>query len=309
MKFLKALIYPLIAIISISLLLTACSNQIAGLVLNEQKSAQVQAEQLAFYTQDERRFEFDDFAGALLNAQNLNPEYKQTLVFIHGMGPYPEKAYKFDELKSMADVYDSAVVMVHWPSWEGRSTLPRQNALATGRLLQPLWRQVEAARAQQPQKFMLLAHSMGAEVMRSVSESPQPQVFDEFMLAAPETDLADHAQWFDQLQLSKNKTILLNQDDFMLPYAQSVTKAPRLGLTLEHENGQAERLAQNTRYLVLNEMTNWHSVHATRQPEPVRELLRQIFVDSALPAECAETIDGRSLKIQMKPGQLNCQVS
>ena len=308
MKILKALIYPMIAIISVSILLTACSNQIASLVLSEQKSAQVHRKQLAFYTQDERRFEFDEFTDALTNAKSLNPKHRQTLVFIHGMGPYPEKAFKFEELKSLADVYDSAVVMVHWPAWEGRSILPRQNALQTGRLLEPLWPQIAQARAQQPGRFLLIAHSMGAEVMRSVSQSPQPQVFDEFMLASPETDLAGHAQWLDKLQLSAHKTILLNQDDFMLPYAQSVTKTPRLGLTLEHENGQAERLAQNTHYLVLNDVTNWHSVHISKQPDPVRKLLRMVMLDNRLPPTCTTQNNAQTIQLNMNAESLSCTV-
>lgn len=288
-------------LLSSVLLLSACSTQIAGLVLKDQvQPVTVSAQQIQLMTADRQSYALDQLDSAVSNALALQPQAENLTVFIHGMGPYPDKAYKHQEITALSEAYSSAVIMLNWPAWEDRSVLPRQNALASGRLLSPLWQQLKTAR-QQPaladKKLILVAHSMGAEVLRGISESAQPAgaVFDNLLLAAPETDLKGHAAWLNRVKLSTEKLVLVNRDDNMLPFARSVMKKPRLGLTLRHDDGDREPIAQDTRYLVLEDVTEWHSVYASRQSDEVNALLRGLVLSGEVPAVCATDAAGQRL--------------
>ena len=300
-KYSKTLGATALMLVGVGLMLSACSTQIAGLVLEDQTgTASVSDTQLKLVTTDQQTYELGEVDAAVKNALSLRPQAQQLTVLVHGMGRYPEKAFRHEEIQALSDTYSTAVVMLHWPSWES-TVLPRQNALASGRLLSPLWKQLAQLRKQPlltDKKLFLIAHSMGAEVLRGASQSAQTMVFDNLLLAAPETDLDGHAVWLSQLKLSPQKVVLVNQDDNILPFARSVMKKPRLGVTLD--NGAAvEPLASDTRYLVLADITKWHSVYASRQPDGVKTLLRDLLLSGVVPQGCEA--DSTSMQLLLSP--------
>lgn len=271
--------------------LTACAHQLGGRLLQEEHTAVTFKEtDFALYDTAGNAYALRDLEQAMNAAMALRPASQQLTLFVHGMGPYPQKAYKDHELQGIADTFDSAVLMLHWPSWKGSwLRLSRQSALASGRALQAFWQQLQTLRdagQAEDKRWILLAHSMGTEVMRAVSEKPHAQVFDSVLIAAPETELAAHARWLSKLQLGKRTAVLINPQDTVLGFAKVSAGNARLGLGLESGNDAAIELAPGVSYLVVQNNNHSHKLHYKNQPAALKHLLQQLINPGQLDELC-----------------------
>lgn len=275
----------------LTLSLSACAHQIGGRLLREETGpVELEPNSFALYDSAGNAYEMSELAGALDAALALRPASQQLTVFVHGMGPYPEKAFADQELVGIAETFDSAVLMLHWPSWKGSwFTLSRQSALATGGALQDFWQQLQQLRntaTWRDKQWLLLAHSMGGEVMRAVSEHPHPQVFDSALIAAPETELRNHARWLSQLHLAQHTAVLINTQDAVLGFAKVSAGTERLGLGLESKSDESIELAPGVSYLVVENSNHSHKLHYKDQSEALRQLLRQLLKQQQIEQLC-----------------------
>lgn len=192
---------------------------------------------------------------------------KHLVVFIHGRGKFPEKAFGDDYavgediLHRIESEYPAKVLMVHWPSWLTPWGYPSKNAIESGAHLMPIFAELRRYRQEHPQrtaaiKTTLLVHSMGARVLESFLTSydgglaADPPIFDSIVLNAPDVDLVGHRRWLDRVDFAGAVYVTVNPgNDELLKFSEYLTGRPRLGRSLMREDGAAEPLSDCAVYV------------------------------------------------------------
>ena len=147
-------------------------------------SYHIDARNLAIYGYPRQRFDYMaqgiDAALALAGERAARPE-RPLVVFLHGRGKYPEKAFGdhpeigLDILGQMASLYQVEVLMLNWPAWLDIMGYPSLNARETGPHLQLLFERIRYYRSAQgpagARPVHLFVHSMGNQVLASYMET------------------------------------------------------------------------------------------------------------------------------------------
>jgi esterase/lipase superfamily enzyme len=195
-------------------------------------------------------------------------QYDNLILFVHGRGKHPEKAFKKAILADLEDNYSAKVIMFHWPSWEGLYAFPIKNAKHAGADLSRVFNQLKQYKATQQEKlrgikFTLLTNSMGSFVLEDAMLSAAKQnygvLFDTIMINSPASSARKHAKWVKNINLSENIYISINRDDKLLGKAGIKLIGKRLGKGLNSLFGRQFKLADNVKYIDLTSSSLGHS--------------------------------------------------
>ncbi|MCF8078148.1 MAG: alpha/beta hydrolase [Desulfobacterales bacterium] len=226
---------------------------------------------------------------------------KSLVVFIHGRGKHPEKAYGDDDavgediLFRIENEYESKALMFHWPSWLTPWGYPSKNAEESGAHLGLLfdelgrYRRINAEKVREI-KSTLLIHSMGARVMKRFLAgydgglTGDPPLFDSIVFNAPDVDLTGHRSWMNRIDFAGAVYVTVNPGkDELLKFSGYLIGTPRLGRSLTQEDGSAEPLAEGAVYLDVSaaDVNHDYFIGADR-PEPLVSFYRNVIMNTGV---------------------------
>ncbi|MGR9074024.1 MAG: alpha/beta hydrolase [Gammaproteobacteria bacterium] len=200
------------------------------------------------------------------NADNL-------ILFVHGRGKHPEKAFKKSLISDLESNYSAKVIMYHWPSWEGPLEFPEANARKSAKDFMSVLKDLSEYKRNNSEliqgiKFTLLTHSMGSIVLEEsilkMARNPFGEIFDTIVISSSASAGKGHSKWVGKIDLSDNIYITINKDDPMLGKAGIKMKGRRLGKGLQNRDGVKFKLASNAKYIDLTESSLGHRYYLHR---------------------------------------------
>ncbi len=239
-----------------------------------------------FVVTSEEEYQFSELNRVLDKILDTPSPKKNLVFFVHGMGDYPEKAFDENTLKKIENEYDARVVMIHWPSWINLRTIPRANAIESGKALKDFYFALDEYWRNNAERLdginrVLLCHSMGNEVLKgslAVYEGGlSVDLFSTIIMAAPEVDLQGHADWVSDIDFAGSTYVMINSQDFVLKPVKRLLGKARLGLTLVHPDGRREPLANNANYIITDAATAWHRFYIERRSAALAGLFKKII--------------------------------
>lgn len=275
-------------------------------------SYRIDARNLSVYAYPRQRFAYT--AGGIDAALHLAggraaAAGRGLVIFLHGRGKHPEKAYGDDPeigrdiFGQMTALYDVEVLMLHWPSWLDVAGYPSLNAKEAGPHLDLFFERLKRYRQAQGEDgarpVTLFVHSMGNQVLASYIETfagdshgggslqRGRSLFDTLILNASDVNLTDHHLWVERVDLAERIFILVNSGkDPMLKMSTYLLDKPRLGHQLIHPDGHREPLATNADYVDLVELGVKHDYFYGKALPPVLvEFYRRALRRSADPLD------------------------
>jgi pimeloyl-ACP methyl ester carboxylesterase len=153
------------------------------------------------------------------------------LLFIHGLGQHPARAYREALLTSLEQQHGVAAVMMTWPSWNGYGKLADDNARESGDELLAILEILAELKASQAidRPFTLLTHSSGSlvveELVRRYPDRQPQRLFDALVLSSSVSAIDTHRQWFDRQTLAARIYSVSNHEDFALRCLESDLQA------------------------------------------------------------------------------------
>ncbi len=255
--------------------LSACEGGFYSnfMLTTETEANGIAPDDFGLYLRNGNAHAVSDLDAALDGLKPAHGGKRALVLYVHGMGVFPRKAYRWDTLERIERQYPADVVMFHWPSWIDFVTIPRGNANAAGDYLGDVLAQLQQAMeaddslARRPR--VLLLHSLGAEVLKGFLERYEgglrPDLLSAVVLAAPETDLAGHADWLGRIDFATTVYVMQNERDGVLNAVKVHKKEARLGMTRTHLDGTPEPLAENAVYIDVSPGTRWHRYHVQGQ--------------------------------------------
>jgi hypothetical protein len=201
-----------------------------------------------------------------------DPNCDNFILFVHGRGKHPEKAFKQRLLVDLESDYSAKVLMFHWPSWEGPLGFPEQEARNSADEFISVLGAIKTCRQTRPDlvkgiKFTLLTQSMGSlvleEAVRRQSHGAMENLFDTLVMTAPASHTKDHSAWVDAMHLSEHTYIVFNRYDPVLASAGLKEMSRCLGKGLK-SRGQSVDLASNAVYVDATRVTLLHRYYLHR---------------------------------------------
>lgn len=192
-----------------------------------------------------------DGGGACYSIRNPTPAFdkalqrikdetdtKNIILFVHGRGPHPKKAFKQKLLKYLEEENDAVVIMFHWPSYNWPLGFPIKNAPLHAWELEAVFRAFSeykknhrvqfspcrAGNAYCGVKSVLLVHSMGNMVVYELARSaPQAvdydkKLFDTVVMVSGPAPSTNHDQWLKNIKLSEHQYVGINKNDWFIRY-------------------------------------------------------------------------------------------
>ncbi len=228
------------------------------------------------------------------------------ILFIHGRGKHPDKAFRQRLLADMEADYSAKVLMFHWPSWKGVFGFPESQARAAAPALREALAQLQTYRLRHEHRlegirFTLLTQSMGSLVLEeSIAQGPPPalkNLFDTVVISAPASSTAGHRHWVDRLSLSPHIFIMTHSHDPVLGSAEIHTRAPCLGKTWPR---QEQHFAPRAVYLDVTHAWVVHRYYLHRYLKLSPNLQR--FYDQVLNGLPAELMPENGIETTDTPG-------
>jgi esterase/lipase superfamily enzyme len=289
-----------VSIIAMVLVCSGCCSLGPALLSVQQTAQPVTSEQVGLFTlPDQVRYPHDALA-RLLDARREDIREQGALVlFVHGRGRHPDKAYDSGMLEDMERAYEAPVVMFHWPSWTGPLSLPVRNAEAATPFLDDVLVQLESVRPELVDvRVTLLVHSMGARLLQALVEersladagrqAAQPP-WDALVLSAADVDRDGHASWLEDCDLARSTHVLTNRGDLSLCVLRGELGRVRLGQGLAEPPASSERAA-GVHYVLLEGFDAGHddfrvngSYVAAYIRAVVHGVTQRLFTDSLPP--------------------------
>jgi hypothetical protein len=201
-----------------------------------------------------------------------DPNCDNFILFVHGRGKHPEKAFKQRLLQDLESNYSAKVLMFHWPSWEGPLAFPEQQARDSAKDFISVLTAIKTCRQTRPDlvkgiRFTLLTQSMGSlvleEAIQSQAHATLDNLFDTLVMTAPASYTKDHATWVDAMRLSEHTYIVFNRYDPVLGTAGLKEMGRRLGKGLK-SRGQSVDLASRAVYVDATRLTLFHRYYLHR---------------------------------------------
>ena len=219
---------------------------------------------------------------------NRDDQCDNLILFVHGRGKHPGKAFRQKLLTDLETDYSARVIMFHWPSWEGALAFPEQAARDSADDFISVLGALKTFKDNHADltrnvKFTLLTQSMGSlvleeSILRRQDESMQG-LFDTLVISAPASYTKDHAQWVNQMDLSEHIYILFNRDDPILGSAGIREMGRRLGKGLK-SRGEAVELSDQAIYIDATNILLLHRYYLHRNLKWAPELKH--FFDEVL---------------------------
>ncbi len=207
-----------------------------------------------------------------INEINTSPQYDNFILFVHGRGKHPEKAFNKHLLADLEKDYSAKVIMFHWPSWEGRFAFPTQKARNSSEdfmhVLGALLRYKELNKEKiKGIKFTLLTNSMGSIVLEQAMKNytgTLTTIFDTLVISAPASAAKAHHKWVEKINFSENIYIIINQEDKLLGKLGIKLIGKRLGKGLTSFFGNEFKKANNAYYIDLTDSQLAHRYYLHR---------------------------------------------
>lgn len=278
------------AAVAMGAMVSACTTEFfsENLLSTQSQANGVTPADYGLYLRSGDDYPVTDMAAALGALPPADRDNKALVLFVHGMGTYPSKAYRWETLARIEQQYPADVVMFHWPAWIDFLTIPRGNATASGdylgEVLVQLQQALETDESLADRPRILLFHSLGAEVLRGFLErydgGLRHDLLTAVVLAAPETDLEGHANWLGRIDFATSVYVMQNGNDRVLNAVKLHEKEARLGMARTHIDGRAEPLAANTTYIDVGPGTRWHRYHVQGQSACLQAIFATIAEDN-----------------------------
>jgi len=212
--------------------------------------------------------------------------FDNIIIFVHGRGKHPEKAFKKSLLADLESNYSAKVIMFNWgPSWKGPLGYPEDAAGAAAEDFKKVLRDFSQYKKQNGIeidgiKMTLLTHSMGSIVIEKGFESKTllPQVFDTIVISSSASAGKTHSKWVENIDVAKNIYITVNKADPILGKAGTKERDRRLGKGLENRKGDLFVLASNAHYIDVSEVDVKHRYYLHRDLRNGKsKFLRRLF--------------------------------
>ncbi|MCF7975048.1 MAG: alpha/beta hydrolase [Phycisphaerae bacterium] len=223
-----------------------------------------------------------------LRAIQNDDECDNLIVFVHGRGKHPGKAFRQRLLTDLEKDYSAKVIMFHWPSWDGPLGFPEQAARDSAQDFITVLAAIKTFKRTHPDliqnvRFTLLTQSMGSLVLEEsvlrLRKHPMGALFDTLVISASASDTRDHAAWVSRLDLADHIYILINRDDPVLGSAGLKEKGRRLGQGLKSQ-GKPVKLVDRAVYIDATRITLLHRYYLHRNLRGSPALRR--FLDQVL---------------------------
>jgi hypothetical protein len=217
-----------------------------------------------------------------------DPNCDNFILFVHGRGKHPGKAFKQHLLVDLESDYSAKVIMFHWPSWDGPLGFPEQKARDSAENFMSVLTDIKTCKQAYPKlikgiRFTLLTQSMGClvleETVRRQPDTAKTPLFDTLVMSAPASYTKEHSTWVGAMNLSPHTYIVFNRYDPVLGSAGLREMGRRLGKGLT-SRGQSVDLARNTVYIDASRITLLHRYYLHRYLQTSPAL--KAFFDKAL---------------------------
>ncbi len=195
---------------------------------------------------------------------NTSQQYDNLILFVHGRGKHPEKAFNKHLLVDLEKDYSAKVIMFHWPSWEGRFAFPTQKARNSAQdFIKVLlaFDQYKQENKTNGIKFTLLTNSMGSIVLEQSMQDYDGRLgllFDTLVISAPASSAKSHKKWVEKINFSESVYITINKEDKLLGKLGIKLIGKRLGKGLTSLFGNDFKKADNVQYI---DLTDSHLAH------------------------------------------------
>jgi esterase/lipase superfamily enzyme len=228
-----------------------------------------------------------------LQAIQRNSQCDNLILFVHGRGKHPGKAFRQRLLTDLQKDYSAKVIMFHWPSWNGPLGFPEQAARDSAEDFVTVLKAIKTFKAKhadliQGVRFTLLTQSMGSLVLEESALRLQNDslgtLFDTLVISASASCTRDHAAWVSPMDLSGHIYILMNRDDPVLGSAGLRERGRRLGKGLK-SRGKTVKLADRAVYIDATKVTLLHRYYLhrnLRQSPALKHFFDQVL--NGLPA-------------------------
>ena len=199
---------------------------------------------------------FTNLLGDMVQTIQSSDTFNNFILFVHGRGKHPEKAFEKAILSNLESNYSAKVIMFNWPSWNGALSFPEDQARSSADDFINVLRQLKSFKNNNPQltnniRFTLLTHSMGSLVLEQASKQGDlaTDLFDTLIINSSASAGKGHADWLNRIALSENIYVTVNRDDSILGPAGARLAGRRLGKGLTSRSGEEFKLADNTNYI------------------------------------------------------------
>ncbi len=201
-----------------------------------------------------------------------DPNCDNFILFVHGRGKHPDKAFRQRLLVDLESDYSAKVLMFHWPSWAGPLAFPEEQARDSADSFVSVLAAIKTCKQTNADlvkgiRFTLLTQSMGSlvleEAVRRQPNATLENLFDTLVMTAPASHTKDHSTWLNDMHLSPNTYVVFNRYDPVLGSAGLKEMGRRLGKGLK-SRGQPVKLATNAVYVDASRMTLLHRYYLHR---------------------------------------------
>ncbi|MCP4452415.1 MAG: alpha/beta hydrolase [Planctomycetes bacterium] len=201
-----------------------------------------------------------------------DPNCDNFILFVHGRGKHPEKAFKQRLLVDLESDYSAKVLMFHWPSWDGPLAFPQAQARASADTFISVLAAIKTCKQTHTHlvkgiRFTLLTQSMGSLVLEEAvqrhANASLKDLFDTLVMTAPASHTRNHATWVDAMHLSPHTYIVFNRYDPVLASAGLREMDRCLGKGLK-SRGETVDLASNAMYIDASRVTLLHRYYLHR---------------------------------------------
>lgn len=185
------------------------------------------------------------------------------IIFIHGRGRHPFKAFKKKLLVNLEKDYSAKVIMFHWPSWSGWLGFPEDKARSSAVEFAQFISGLRNFSQQNPNlKISLLTQSMGSLVLEEYLKTHNLGFFHSVLLSAPASKIKDHTTWLKKVRAKNGVYVVFNERDPLLGRIKFRAKGERLGKHLSAATAlnskiyyvQMQALGSKHRYFLLGDL-------------------------------------------------------
>jgi len=221
--------------------------------------------------------EFATILDSTINEINSNTNFNNFILFVHGRGKHPEKAFDKSLILDIESNYSAKVIMFHWPSWEGAFSFPIKNAKRAAEDFSVILNEISTYKNKHLEltkgiNFTLFTNSMGSFVLQESvitnSQNSTDTLFDTVLINAAASAATNHSRWVEKIKFSQNIFITLNAQDKLLGKIGTKLVSKRLGKGLTSIFDKNFDLATNAKYI---DLTNSQLKH--------RYYLHKDFID------------------------------
>jgi alpha-beta hydrolase superfamily lysophospholipase len=203
---------------------------------------------------------------------NSSQKNDNLILFVHGRGKHPEKAFNKHFLADLEKDYSAKAIMFHWPSWEGRFAFPTQKARNAAQDFLHVLQVFDQYKQENKNKtngikFTLLTNSMGSIVLEQSMKNyggHLGSIFDTLVISAPASAAKGHHKWVEKINFSNNVYITINQKDKLLGKLGIKLIGKRLGKGLTSLFGNNFKKARKAHYIDLTKSQLAHRYYLHR---------------------------------------------